>query len=665
MNKTAPPTKISHSGNGGGGNPVMEESKSPSVKLRADQSPGSNTAGPGGLSSNAAVEKSITKKPSCKSRHHQHHHHQHGIGTSSVAARAVLAPSCPSAIENSLAGRSRTHHGKRDDSISAACAISSTLDVGGALVDPGSSGRASSGGESGKEYIQQRDSSSGTCGTYPSSAAPSTVASSHHHHHHHHHHHSSKNRDRKRSKRKKSSKISSSSVVAHSGTFTAEIPVSTGNTSDSSAQKQEANIRGCDEFKPLEGTTARQHPKPHHQHSTSSLLSSSVRVPSALLSGAAQSIDGGSITAVASTQGRKGSANTVSIPSAAAAMAAGMVPPSLAQPPTKKIDHSQSSHTGHIVPTNTDITHGGSHTSGQHHHHRHHHHSHLHSHVAEGHKTTLVSESISISTTSSTMHFPGTSSKCTQTKLEDEEDTLIPTSPTLARQSPMLVGGAAGIEESFSTSGSFSKMSVEESSGNVTIRSSHHSHTKSTTSTKHQCTSLPSQGHFISNTEPKLRSEQDISKVPVHSPNPKASHESCKNEELGLSAPGEMIGDKTKNSKTRSLDESIKERELIQQLKEHPERPRGSKLKYGDGGPGPPTEDSTEGKEDNQQTTGDMPKPIGKEGLQEEGACSVPKPGDKTTADTSNPPQDSGGVESSTTQTTWSTSTDVCPWEDE
>ena len=87
-------------------------------------------------------------------------------------------------------------------------------------------------------------------------------------------------------------------------------------------------------------------------------------------------------------------------------------------------------------------------------------------------------------------------------------------------------------------------------------------------------------------------------------------------------------------------------------------------MKYGDGGPGPPTEDSTEGKEDNQQTTGDMPKPIGKEGLQEEGACSVPKPGDKTTADKSNDPKDSGGAESSTTQT-WASSTDVCPWEDE
>ena len=89
-------------------------------------------------------------------------------------------------------------------------------------------------------------------------------------------------------------------------------------------------------------------------------------------------------------------------------------------------------------------------------------------------------------------------------------------------------------------------------------------------------------------------------------------------------------------------------------------------MKSGDGGPGPPTDqsDNTNLNQDNQQISGDNPKPIGKEVLQEEGACSVPKPGDKTTADKSNDPKDSGGAESSTTQT-WTSSTDVCPWEDE
>ena len=667
VNKASTPTKISHSGDSGGPNPVSDECKSPSVKLRSDHSPGSTSARSGGISSNTTAVKGATKKPSCKSRHHQHHHHSHGVVPSGVTARAVLAPSCPSAIENSLAGRSSMHHGKRDDSLSAASAISSTLDVGGALVDPGSSGRAGSGSDCGKEFLQHRDSAAGNCGTYPTSAPPSTITSSHHHHHHHHHHHSSgaSRRTKNRSKRKKTSKISSASSGAHSGTFSSDNPVLTGETSDPLGQKSESNIRGCDEFKPLEGTaTAKQHPKPHHQHSTSSLLSSSVRVPSALLSGAAQSMDGGSITAVATTQGRKGSANTVSIPSAAAAMAAGMVPPSLAQPSAKIIEQSQISHTSHTGPTNKDVSHAGTHSSGTHHHHRHHHHSHVHSHAVEDHKSTVVSESISISTVSSTMHYPGTSSKCTQTKLEDEEDTLIPTSPTLARQSPMLVGGVTGTEETYSTS--FSKMNMEESSGNITMRSSHHSHTKSTTSTKHQGTSVPSQGHFISKTESKLSSEQDKSKVPANLPNQKVSHQTCRTEGSNIPAHSEAVKDTPKNNKAHSLDELGQERLSTQHLHEHQESSRGCKLKSGDGGPGPPTDqsDNTNLNQDNQQTSGDNPKPIGKEVLQEEGACSVPKPGDKTTADKSNDPKDSGGAESSTTQT-WTSSTDVCPWEDE
>ena len=690
LNKTAPPNKIAHSGNGGGGNGNPDESKSPSVKLRNDQSAGIITASSGGISSNIATEKaSHAKKPSCKSRHHQHHHHQHSIVPTSVTARAVLAPSCPSAIENSLAGRSRMHQGKRDDSLSAVSAISSTLDVGGALVDPGAPGvgtsRISSGSECGKEFLQHRDSGSGACGTYPSSGVPSTTAPSHHHHHHHHHHHSSgaSRRTKNRSKRKKSSKISSTSSVGHSGTLTSDNPVSVGNTGEPSAKKQEDNKRGSDDFKPLEGkVVAKPHPKPHHQHSTSSLLSSSVRVPSALLSGsmAAQSIDSGSMAAVAPVQGRKGSANTVSIPSAAAAMAAGMVPPSLAQPSAKIIEQSQMSHTSQVscpAPTITDSTHATSHTSGQHHHHRHHHHSHVHSHSADGHKATVTTESISMNMASTTTHFPGTSSKCTQTKLEDEEDTLIPTSPTLARQSPMLVGGTSGTEETLNTSvmsisgsctNAKSKMSLEEGSGNISMRISHHSHTKTTT-TKHQGTSLPSQGHFISKTEPMLSSEQGLSKVPAaHSPNQKISLQSSRTEELKITAHGEVVRDK--NSKTRSADEFGKERGSTQQFQEHLEVSRGSRLKSGDSGPGPPTDQFVEGKEDNQQivkTAGDKSKPIGgKEALLEEGACSVPLKGDKTTADTSKTPQDGGGAESSTTtQTTWESSTEVCPWEDE
>ena len=96
---------------------------------------------------------------------------------------------------------------------------------------------------------------------------------------------------------------------------------------------------------------------------------------------------------------------------------------------------------------------------------------------------------------------------------------------------------------------------------------------------------------------------------------------------------------------------------------------RGKNLKLDDSGPGPPTERLVEGDHGNQQlgnVAGNKSKTITKESLQEEGACSVPKPGDKTAADTHKSPEDGGGAESSaTTQTAWTSSTEVCPWEDE
>jgi len=75
-----------------------------------------------------------------------------------------------------------------------------------------------------------------------------------------------------------------------------------------------------------------------------------------------------------------------------------------------------------------------------------------------------------------------------------------------------------------------------------------------------------------------------------------------------------------------------------------------------------------EGEHVNQQL-GDVesftPKAIVDEELQEEGACSASKTGDKTTADTSKSSEEGGGARSSTTQTVWKSSTEVCPWEDE
>ena len=115
-------------------------------------------------------------------------------------------------------------------------------------------------------------------------------------------------------------------------------------------------------------------------------------------------------------------------------------------------------------------------------------------------------------------------------------------------------------------------------------------------------------------------------------------------------------------------DDIAKDRGSIQHTIDS-EISKGRNLKLDDSGPGPPTEKLVEGEHGNQQLgnlAGNKPKPVAKEALQEEGACSVPKQGDKTTADTHKSPEDGGEAGSSaTTQTAWTTSTEVCPWEDE
>lgn len=76
-----------------------------------------------------------------------------------------------------------------------------------------------------------------------------------------------------------------------------------------------------------------------------------------------------------------------------------------------------------------------------------------------------------------------------------------------------------------------------------------------------------------------------------------------------------------------------------------------------DRGPGPPIEKHAGGNHGNQAEV--------KEPLQEEVACSASKSGDKNTADITQQNEVQGATGSSATQTEWSSSTEVCPWEDE
>ena len=671
-NKTATPTKMANTGISEDAKHATDESTSPKLKLKPDHSLGGSIT-----SSDNTKEKSSIKKPSCKERHHRHHHHHHSITSTSITARAVLAPS---AIENSLAGRAKVHQGKPDNILSAASAISSTTSVvGGALVDPGAPTvgvpRMISKGECGKEHLE----------SFSTSPNPSSSASSHHHHHHHHHHSTGASRRTKnRSKRKKTSKGASASTTAVSGISDGTIHM--GHSGESSAKTVDDTSRVTDDSKASEGSSvAKQHPKPHHQHSTSSLLSSSVRVPASLLGSVAQSIDGGSMPGCGNTHNRKGSTNAIS--SAAASMAMGMMPPSISQvsprsgKESKPTDPHPISHTTQAsqdVAPNLETAQAALHLPGQHHHHRHHHHGHSHGHLSEAQPSASMSDGNSMP---STINFPGTSSKCTQTKLEDEEDTLIPTSPTLARQSPMLVGGTLSNEDICDNSGILtagigtpftsqiiikSNTILEQESDPSRTKASHHCYP---TATRQQGTSVPSEGYFISKNEPTLSAEHHASNVAMYAAPQNISQSCIKTDGLTITTRvhGEAMRDAHKDSLPRHLEGIDKGRGSMQPTVK-PDIAHGRQTKLDDSGPGPPCEKLLEGEHVNQQL-GDVesftPKAIVDEELQEEGACSASKTGDKTTADTSKSSEEGGGARSSTTQTVWKSSTEVCPWEDE
>merc|ERR1711997_1188187 len=155
----------------------------------------------------------------------------------------------------------------------------------------------------------------------------------------------------------------------------------------------------------------------------------------------------------------------------------------------------------------------------------HSHHSHHHS--RESFTVTNSGDTVS---SSGAISFPGTSSKCTQTKLDDEDDSLIPTSPTLARQSPMLSGGTGATEGSVSNTvlghsrqhkanaNLKSNTTIEETLESGRSRCSRHSHRSRS---RQEGSSSPSQSYTISKSE--QNPDNSLPNVPVQS----ASHPSA------------------------------------------------------------------------------------------------------------------------------------------
>ena len=641
--KTTTPTKITGNSTGGS-KPISDTSKSLAVNSKREEPVSdSSTSMKSAHVEKLPSPKVLNKKPSCRKSHHRHHHHPHVPDPSSITSQAVLDPSN---VDNSLISRHKVHHTKHEASFSPVSAISATTTaVSGALVDPSALTGVPSGKDVEKDYLQKRELGT-PCSSFscPANSGASSGTSSTHHHHHHHHHHSSgaSRRTKNRSKRKKTSKGETSTSGSNVGS------------------NVEASKAAPDVGKHIENKTAvKHHPKPHHQHSTSSLLGSSVRVASGatLLGSVAPSLDSGSSPGGTTSQGRKGSSSGGGISSAVSSVAMGMVPTHLAQPrcgkePKISIADNPEISISTQVSSNIQGLQSKPRSPG------HSHHSHHHSRES----FTVTNSGDTVSSTGA-INFPGTSSKCTQTKLDDEDDSLIPTSPTLARQSPMLSGGTGATEGSVSNTVSLgqsrqhtgnanlkSNTAIEETLEPGRSRCSRHSHRSRS---RQEGSSSPSQSYTISKSE----QTPSLPNVPVQS----VSHQS---------APKPCV--KTDDTSTKTSDQAIENtnedgnhtHKILESKYQGPIQPsleatssRAKNTDLDDRGPGPPIEKHAGGNHGNQAEVN--------EPLQEEVACSASKSGDKNTADITQQNEVQGATGSSATQTEWSSSTEVCPWEDE
>lgn len=191
------------------------------------------------------------------------------IEASAAAAAAAVAKRTASAsAENSLDRGGSAGSGRRDDRNSA----------GGPIVDPATklcSRVASAGIYSSSCADDQSLASQEKHSRHSEGGSPSAAGSSHHHHHHHHHHHGASKRAKNRSKRKKPSRASSSSATTCT-TSTCTTAVGAHSPSSTkhavSGDEVEGGNSGSDNCSSQQ--PPKQHRPPAHQHSAASLLSS-------------------------------------------------------------------------------------------------------------------------------------------------------------------------------------------------------------------------------------------------------------------------------------------------------------------------------------------------------------------------------------------------------
>ena len=151
------------------------------------------------------------------------------------------------------------------------------------LLDPSlKMARASS-----QEHSSSVSSVRGGCNNPVSSSEPSicssmhtvsgmSCSSAHHHHHHHHHHHAASSRRAKnRSKKKKGRGVSTSSTSIKSGASDCLGSSATSVAATAGVDAAfAATLMGEEVKQQASASVPKTHPKPHHQHSTSSLLGS-------------------------------------------------------------------------------------------------------------------------------------------------------------------------------------------------------------------------------------------------------------------------------------------------------------------------------------------------------------------------------------------------------
>ena len=197
-----------------------------------------------------------------------------------------------------------------------------------------------------------------------------------------------------------------------------------------------------------------------------------------------------------------------------------------------------------------------------------------------------------------------------------------------------------------------SNIKIEDTLESGRSRCSRHGHRSRS---RQEGSSSPSQSYTISKSE--QNPDNSLPNVPVQSVSHQSAPKPCvKTDETSTKTSDQAIKNTNEDGNHRhKILESKYQGSIQPSLEATSFRSKNADLD--DRGPGPPIEKNTGGNHENQAEV--------KEPLQEEGACSASKSGDKNTADITQQNEVQGATGSSATQTEWSSSTEVCPWEDE